>query len=65
MIDYLSQGGAMDLADKLTKDWFTRGYLVKFWTEVMRESDGSYLYSVRSNLVNGQPPQPKTGDQQH
>lgn len=55
--DHTTQGGAIDLAEKLEHGWIARGCLqVRFWAEATPTGSRKNVYAVRSNLINGNPP---------
>lgn len=54
--NWMTDEGAIALARRLEAYWRDKGSTeVKVWTEAVNHTKGSYLI-VRSNLVNGMPP---------
>ena len=60
-VDYLTEGGALILADRIARMWALRGAAVTTWVEPVEGTSklngGSVgmLYTVRSDLRNGMP----------
>ena len=58
--DFSSKAGAERMAAALQTSWHQRGHMtVRFWAEIVIHSDvvGASMWGVRSNLVNGCPPE--------
>jgi len=60
-VDYLTEGGALILADRIKRMWQLRGAEVTTWVEMLPGtgkiggSNAATLFVVRSDLRNGMP----------
>jgi len=55
--NHLDHGGAVELARRLRKYWLNRGYNITTRAESVQASERALIYGVRSNLVDGLPPE--------
>jgi len=49
--DYMTKPGALALADRIRRFWYSHGHMPKVWIEKMDTRAEGEVYVVRSNLT--------------
>lgn len=56
MVDYFTEAGAAELANKIKASWMKRGYSINTRVEkTMNPKNTETLFVVRSDMINGLP----------